>query len=476
MSIIQRRLLKVIPAIIFVIGVSAICFWLLGNPSKEFTLSEPGMDSAVNTEVTEENIVIGEFYERFKTLESPLKEIWPRFRGEFSDNIYRSNVKLTSNFGGRIPEILWSADLGEGHAGPAIYQGKVYLLDYDEQKRADMLRCYSLISGEEIWRRWYNVQVKRNHGMSRTVPAVTKNYIVTIGPRGHVMCVDRESGDFRWGIDIEKQYSSEIPLWYTGQCPIVENDIAVIATGGSSLMIGVDCASGKVLWETPNKNNWKMSHSSVMPFVYGGRKMYVYSAVGGVAGVAADGPDAGNILWKTSVWTKPVVASSAVCMPDGKIFLTAGYGAGSAVLQLSQNNGSYKIELIKSYKPGEALSCEQQTPILADGRLFGIMPKDARSFRNQLVCVKPEDPSQIVWSSGSTSRFGLGPMILADDKFYLLNDDATLYIIKRNTKVYTEIDKVKLFDGVDAWAPIAIADGYMVLRDSKKMICIDLNI
>lgn len=240
-------------------------------------------------------------------------------------------------------------------------------------------------------------------------------------------------------------------------------------------MIGVDCATGKVLWRAPNKNNWKMSHSSVMPFDFGGRRMYVYNAVGGAVGVAADGPDAGTILWETSVWNKPVVASSAVCMPDGKIYLTAGYGAGSAVLQLSQSNGSYNVKLLKSYKPGEALACEQQTPILADGCLFGIMPKDGRSLRNQMVCVNPGDPSKIVWSSGSASRFGLGPIILADDNFYLLDDDATLYIIKRSTKSFKQVEKVKLFDGFDAWAPIAIADGYMVLRDSKKMICINLK-
>ena len=50
----------------------------------------------------------------------------------------------------------------------------------------------------------------------------------TIGPRCHVMCVERESGDFLWGIDIEKDYLNETPLWYTGQCPIIDNGIAVI--------------------------------------------------------------------------------------------------------------------------------------------------------------------------------------------------------------------------------------------------------
>jgi outer membrane protein assembly factor BamB len=475
MKISLELLLKTLPIVISIVGLLSVGYWFWNDPSRDFILSEPAVDGSGGSINSEENIIIGEFFELFSTTESTLRETWPRFRGANSDNISRSDIRLIDGFDNQSPQILWSVKLGEGHAGPAIYKGLVYILDYDENSRADMLRCFSLTSGEEIWRRWYDVEVRRNHGMSRTVPAVTENHILTIGPRGHVMCLERANGDFLWGIDIQKEFKSEIPLWYTGQCPIIENDLAIIATGGTSLMIGVDCKSGEILWETPNPNNWKMSHASVVPFEFGGRRMYVYSAVGGAVGVAADGPDAGSILWETSLWNNPVVAASAVCMPDGKIFLTAGYGAGSMLLQLIEENGSFSVELLKTIKPGEGLSSEQQTPIMVDGHLFGIMPKDARTFRNQMVCVNQSDPTEIVWSSGSVARFGLGPYILADNKFFLLNDDATLYIIQKSTKGFIELDKVKLFDGFDAWAPLAIADGYMVLRDSETMICINIK-
>ena len=77
--------------------------------------------------------------------------------------------------------------------------------------------------------------------------------------------------------------------------------------------------------------------------------------------------------------------------------------------------------------------------------------------------------------SGKVNRFGLGPYMIADGKLFLLNDDGTLYILKADAKNYKEYDSFKVLDGVDAWAPLAVADGYMVLRDSKKMICIDLS-
>ncbi len=472
---ISDQVIKQLPPVAAAVGVIALLWWIFYQPTHSFNVSEPGRDKGELAETELQMVNIGEHFQRFAEHNSSLKEKWPKFRGGESDNIVKSSIPLKNTFGNQPPAILWEVELGEGHGGAAIYEGLVYILDYDEDLRADMLRCFVLETGQELWRRWYNVLVRRNHGMSRTIPAVTEDYIVTIGPRNHVMCVRRQTGEFLWGLNIERDYESEVPLWYTGQCPVIENGVAIIATGGKALMIGVDCETGNILWETPNSGDWKMSHSSIMPFQFGGRRMYVYSASGGVAGVAADGPDVGTILWQTSQWNHPVVAASPVCMPDGKIFVTAGYGAGSMLFQLSAQNGSFNVDVIMSFRPGEGLSSEQQTPVLIDGYLFGVLPKDARTMRNQMICVKPNNPTQVVWASGPTARFGLGPYILADGKFYLLDDDATLVIIRKSVRGYEELDRIKLFDGHDAWAPLAIADGYMVLRDADRMICIDMR-
>jgi len=460
-------------------GIAFLTFfwWLSADPTSDFTINLEGADNRGEGNAYVQDVNIGELFVEYTDDYVELNETWPNFRGPDLDNISKSPVDLIENFSTEGPKIVWSVEMGEGHSGAAIYKGLAYVLDYDEEERADLLRCFSLVDGKEQWSRGYDVSIKRNHGMSRTIPAVTEDYIVTIGPKCHVMCLDRESGDFRWGLDIVKEYQNEIPFWYTGQCPLIDNNVAILALGGTKMMVAVDCETGEKLWETPNPNGWKMSHSSVMPFTFGGRKMYVYSAVGGVLGVAADGPDAGTILWETNAWNHSVVAPSPVCMPDGKIFLTAGYGAGSMMVQLAENNGKYSIEVLDEYTPKEGLACEQQTPIYWNGHLFGILPKDGAALRNQLVCVNPSDPKQIVWSSGKDTRFGLGPYFIADNKMFILNDDGTLTIARPSTEQYIQIDQVKVIEnGHDAWAPFALADGFLIMRDSKTMVCINLNV
>ena len=455
-------------------GLVSIGWWLSKDPVKDLVTSEPGLDNRGEGGIVAD-IDIGAYFESFGTLESDLQGTWPRFRGANFDNISRETIPLIDQFPEGGARVLWSVELGEGHAGAAIYKGAVYVMDYDEEERADLLRCFSLVDGTEIWQRGYKINLKRNHGMSRTVPAVTEDYILTIGPRSHVMCVRREDGEFIWGLNVEKDYQAEIPLWYTGQCPLIDDGKAIIAVGGTVLMVARDMETGEVLWEVPNELGWHMSHSSIVPWVYGGIKMYVYSAFGGVAAVGAEGEYAGKILWQTSAWNHEVVAPSPVCLDDGTIFLTAGYGAGAMVLRVTGSSGRYNVEVLQEYEPKDGLASEQQTPVIFEGYFLGILPKDAGPLRNQLVCVHPNDFRTVIWSSGQDKRFGLGPYMIADDKLFILSDDATLTIARPSTREYIELDSYRILEGHDAWGPLALADGYMVLRDSKTMVCIDLS-
>jgi outer membrane protein assembly factor BamB len=457
-------------------GLMLVFFWMIYNPAGNFKKSIPGMDNRPDS-IAESSqvVVIGEKFQRFSNEESPLRGKWSRFRGSDFDNINKENIPLIDRFSESNAQIKWKVDLGEGHAAPAIYNGKVYLLDYLENEKADALRCFSLETGEELWRRSYSVHVKRNHGMSRTVPVVTDDFVLTIGPLGHVMCCNPVSGDLIWGLDMVKTYDTEIPFWYTGQCPLIDSGMAILAPGGSSLMVAVDCATGKVVWETPNPDRWQMSHSSIMPMTCNGKKMYVYAAVGGICGVSATGEDVGSILWKFTDFAPNVVAPSPLILPDGNIFMTAGYGAGSVLFQVTQMAGKFHTTVVQQFKPKEGVASEQQTAIYWKKHMFIILPKDAGMNRNQLACCWPDDVQNILWTSGKKEHFGLGPYILADGKFFIVSDDGTLTIARASVSGFEVLDKKRIIEGQDAWGPIAIADGSLLMRDSKQMVCLDIH-
>jgi outer membrane protein assembly factor BamB len=412
---------------------------------------------------------------------------WPGFRGAAHDNVSTDPAPLAASWGGGAPKVLWSVPMGEGYASPAVVAGRVYVLDYDQAQKADAVRCLSLETGEEIWRSSYRVEVLRNHGMSRSVPAVSDKCVVTIGPKCHVLCLDPLRGSLRWSIDLVKDYGTRVPDWYAGQCPLIDGNLVLLAPGGKSLLIAVDAQSGRVVWQTPNPRGWQMSHSSIVPMEFAGRRMYVYCANEGTVGVDAEG---GKLLWETGAakgaptyWRiTPTVVPSPVILPDGRIFLTGGYDAGSLMLQLVESGG--RIEPKALFRQGpEVFGAEQQTPIFYQGHLYGIRAKPS----DELVCLDLE--GKVLWTS-APKRFGLGPLLIAGGSggvgpsgagttgaglIYAMNDSGVLSLFRATSEKCEPLAEAKVLDGEESWGPMVPVGGRLIVRDFNKMVCLDVG-
>jgi outer membrane protein assembly factor BamB len=191
--------------------------------------------------------------------------------------------------------------------------------------------------------------------------------------------------------------------------------------------------------------------------------------------VSADSGSVGEVLFKTSEWAPTVIAPSPLNVGDGKIFVTAGYGAGSMLFQVTEANGQFTIEKLLEYTPEEGLCAEQQTPILYENHLFSILPKDAGPRRNQFVCAPAYEPQNIIYASSRDTRFGLGPYLIADGKFYILSDDGELTVARVSTTSWEPLGQAKVLDGHDAWGPMALVQGRLLCRDSRRMVCLDIR-
>jgi len=118
-------------------------------------------------------------------------------------------------------------------------------------------------------------------------------------------------------------------------------------------------------------------------------------------------------------------------------------------------------------------SCEQHTPLAYQDHLFAVLPKDAGEFRAQFACLNLD--GKVVWTSGKTERFGLGPFLRAGDDMFILDDDGTLSLVKASITGYQRLARARVLRGREAWAPMALVDGRLLLRDFEEMICLDVR-
>ncbi|MBU0719318.1 MAG: PQQ-like beta-propeller repeat protein [Planctomycetes bacterium] len=389
---------------------------------------------------------------------------WPQFRGPNRDAISKE-TGLLRHWAEGGPVVLWTVDVAEGYAAPAVYGGRVYFNDYDRQADEWLVRCVTLDKGEESWRFRYKKRIRPNHGITRTVPAVDGTYVFSLDPKCVFHCLDAQTGEELWSKNLVKEYGTTIPAWYAGQCPLMEGDRVLIAPGGSTLIMAVEKASGKPIWETPNPDGLLMTHASIMPAEIGGVKQYLYTALTGVMGVSAED---GKLLWFFPWKFNLSVPVSPLHVGDGRIFLTSCYEAESVMIQVKCAGDKFSAEKLFTLAPN-VWNSETHTPIVFDQHLFAV----GKKYRGLFTCLD-FDGNQ-VWTSKGKASFGLGSYLLADGMFYILEGDTgMLRLIEATTAEYRELASAQVLEGPDVWAPLALSEGRLIVRDMAKMKCLDV--
>jgi outer membrane protein assembly factor BamB len=274
---------------------------------------------------------------------------------------------------------------------------------------------------------------------------------------------------------MRKYFETEEPQWYAGQCPRIINGQLILAPAGKEiLMVGVDCETGEIIWQTPNTPGYKMSHSSIMPMILGGKKTYVYAGVGGICGVSGETADKGKLLWNVA-WRPSVIAPSPLQLSSDKIAVTAGYGAGGALLNVKYADGKWTATIADQYKPNKGMSSEQQTPILYEQMVITIPPKDGGGIREKIVAYSPSNLRMPIWESAADERFGLGPYMVIGNHLFALKDDGELFIYQLQQRGMTFVKKQGIMTGRDAWGPMAYAGGYLILRNDHWVYCLKIS-
>jgi outer membrane protein assembly factor BamB len=100
---------------------------------------------------------------------------WPQFLGP-QRNSTSPESGLMRSWPENGPDVLWTVKVGRGFGGPVVKDGRVYLLDRDDEV-GDNLRCFDLSSGEELWNFAYDAAGSVSFPGSRSVPTVDDNHI-----------------------------------------------------------------------------------------------------------------------------------------------------------------------------------------------------------------------------------------------------------------------------------------------------------
>jgi outer membrane protein assembly factor BamB len=197
--------------------------------------------------------------------------------------------------------------------------------------------------------------------------------------------------------------------------------------------------------------------------IEGGNQLIMISANGAVMGMD---PKTGKLLWSYEGWQCKIPVPNVTEIGDGRIFITGGYKAGSAMIKVEKESNTFVVSEL--YKTDE-FGTHVHPAILYKGYLYGHC--STNETRDGMVCM--DLGGKIMWKTHSSPLFDKGGFILADGLILSIDGNkGFLYLIEPNPDGFKKLASAKLLDTNQCWAPLALSDGKLLIRDQKQMKCV----
>lgn len=410
---------------------------------------------------------------------------WPQFQGPGAAGV-SAETGLACAWPEGGPKVLWTLDLGEGFGGAAVRDGKVYVLDRVPGTK-DVLRCLDLATGKEEWTFAYDAPGDLEHNGSRQVPCVDEKYVFIVGPFGHMHAVDRATHKAVWSHHIVDEFTAagekpKPPTWGVTQCPVIYRDTVIVAPQTAKTgLVAFDRETGKVRWTSPPVGPNGFCYVTPTLVKLGGTDQVIVLANKDpgkwlAANVISVEAATGRILWQIETW-KPykLPISCPVQTAEDRLFVSGAYGIGCFSLKVARDGEKWSATY--AFKDNTNCVAHIASPILYKGFLYA-QSFDIHQSRNQngLVCLDLE--GNLKWKTGPDVLFDAGAVLVADGLIFVLHGKTgELSLAEASPDGYKPLARAKVLpgEGGKVWAPMALSDGKLILRDLHQMKCLDVR-
>ena len=377
---------------------------------------------------------------------------WPVWRGPARNGVSAETGWAPWGEGG--PRVAWKAEVGLGFSSFVVASGRVFTVGFADE--ADTVVCLDADSGKTLWQHTYPSELgdKYFEGGTTGTPTLDGDRVYTLSRWGDVFCLEAGSGKVVWSKNIQKEHGIRIPGWGFSGAPYVHENVLVLNAGDAGL--GLEKATGKVLWQSANKD---AGYSTPLPVRVGAETLAVFGS--GQSYVAVN-PLTGKEAWRVR-WVTQYGVNAADPVVDGdRIFLGSGYGKGCALFKLASRQPT---EVWKS----KVLRAQMNAPVLWKGHLYGV--DGDTTDRASLKCIEFETGEE-KWA---VPGFGSGAVIVADGKLIALGGGGELSIAPATPEEFKPVARAQVVGG-KCWTMPVLADGRIYCRNGKgQVVCVDVR-
>lgn len=386
---------------------------------------------------------------------------WPGFRG-----INRAGTVHTTDGirdWSHVPQLLWRQSVGPGWSSFAVVGN--YCVTQEQRAEFESVVCYELHTGREVWehRDLAGFEEVTSGKGPRATPTVHAGRVYALGATGILNCLDGSSGERLWSTNILEDSNAANALFGMTGSPLIVGDFIVVSPGGKcASLVAYDQQTGQRVWEGGDAG---ASYCSPQQATVCGESHILNFNAEGLFGHDAN---SGQVLWSYP-WVSNPAEKNNVCQPvvvsqnspdSTRIFVSSGYGQGSAVLEIRKEGRTFAI--------GERwrnrnLKAKFSSVVRRGEHVYGLDDKI-------LVCINL-DKGDRCWKQG---RYGYGQLALADDVLIVQSETGEIAFVEANPDRYRELVRFPALND-RTWNHPVLAGSFLLVRNDREAACYQLR-
>ncbi len=387
---------------------------------------------------------------------------WPRFHGPNGDNISAEHG-LLEKWPAEGPKLLWTAQgIGEGYASVTIANDRIYTAG---DVGSDLVIFALDMEGRIQW------QVKNGAAWPEAGPAGSRGTPTIDGERlyhenahDELVCLEAATGKKIWGINLAAEFGGARDGFGRAESLLIDGDRVICSPGGAVAVAALDKLTGRTLWKSPSADE---AASYISPFIvtYQGLRLVITMSSRCLIGVNAE---TGDLLWKFEHFTPRYVANCVTPVyHDGRIFISGGYGLGSALLKINVQGEKATVEPVWRAKD---LDNRHGGVIRLGDFVYG-----TGHFNNngKWVCLD--------WNTGQTKwakkDLGESSFTCVNGLLYTINEHGAVGLLRPSPAGYELISQFKIPAGGEGptWAHPVVCGGRLYIRHGDRLYAYDVR-
>jgi outer membrane protein assembly factor BamB len=393
---------------------------------------------------------------------------WPDFRGPNRDGRYTDAIRTEWPTEG-LPR-LWKQPVGLGYASFVVAGRRAFTIE--QRRQQEIVSAFDVESGRELWTHGWDggfVETMGGDG-PRATPTYHEGRIYALGALGELRCLDAATGALVWRHNILTENGARNLDWGMSASPLIVDDNVIVLPGGPAgkSVVAYDKRSGAVVWHALDD---QQAYTSPMLVTLAGTRQILAVSASRVMGLTAG---EGRLLWEYPwVTNMGINVAQPVILGADRIFLSAGYDHGAAVIELTregppslaQSTASSGVTGITPRLVWENRRMKNKftTSVLHGAYLYGL-------DESILACIDAAT-GDLKWKGG---RYGYGQVLLAGDHLIVLTEDGELVLVRATPDRHEEIARFQAIEG-KTWNHPIITSGRLLVRNVREMAAFDIR-